>query len=71
MHVQTRYDNNYDIKFNVHYSFLDSDTFIVKGAEKIAKILTKVTYAWGKWSLVLIIFFLHYFTTVNFNTKYI
>ena len=45
MHVQNRYDNNYDIKFNVHYSFLDSDTFMVKGAEKIAKILTKVTYA--------------------------
>ena len=45
MHVQTRYDNNYDIKFNVHYSFLDSDTFIVKGAEKIAKKLTKVTCA--------------------------
>jgi hypothetical protein len=37
MHVQTRYDNNYDIKFIVHYFFLDSDTFIVKGAEKIAR----------------------------------
>ena len=45
MHVQTRYNNNYDIKFNVHYFFLDSDTFIVKGAEKIANKLTKVTYA--------------------------
>ena len=45
MHVQTRYDNNYDIKFNVHYFFLDSDTFIVKGAEKIANKRTKVTYA--------------------------
>ena len=45
MHVQTRHDNNYDIKFNVHYSFLDSDTFIVNGAEKIAKKRTKVTYA--------------------------
>jgi len=45
MHVQTRHDNNYDIKFNVHYYFLDSDTSIVKGAEKIDKTLTKVTYA--------------------------
>ena len=60
MHVQTRYDNNYAITFNVHYFFLDSDTFIIKGAEKIAKKLTKVTYAWGKWSLVLIKNVLHY-----------